>query len=88
VFFLLCALGLVARLVFLQVYQHEELTARARQQQVRRLQTFAPRRTISDRHGTVLAVDQAVYTVYAHPHLSNKALRQSPSRSLPFCNAP
>jgi len=75
VFFLLCALGLVARLAFLQVYQHEELTARARQQQVRRLQTFAPRRTISDRHGTVLAVDQAVYTVYAHPHL----LQQSPT---------
>ncbi len=74
-FFLLCALGLIARLGFLQVYQHEELTARARQQQVRRLQTFAPRRTISDRRGTILAVDQAVYTVYAHPHL----LQQSPT---------
>jgi len=75
VFLLLCALGLIARLFFLQIYQHDELTARARQQQVRRIHTFAPRRTISDRHGTILAVDQAVYTVYAHPHL----LEQSPT---------
>ncbi|MFN3927615.1 MAG: peptidoglycan D,D-transpeptidase FtsI family protein [Pseudanabaenaceae cyanobacterium] len=69
VFMCLCALGLIARFVFLQIYQAEDLISRARQQQVKRIHTFAPRRSITDRHGMVLAVDQAVYTVYAHPHL-------------------
>lgn len=68
-FICVCALGLIARLVFLQLIQGDELTMRARQQQVRVIQTFRPRRTITDRHGMALAVDQAVYTVYAHPHL-------------------
>jgi cell division protein FtsI (penicillin-binding protein 3) len=80
----LCAVLLIARLVFLQVIQGDELTAKARQQQVKVIQTFRPRRTITDRHGMALAVDQAVYTVYAHPHLLKEPPREIAERIAPI----
>jgi cell division protein FtsI (penicillin-binding protein 3) len=63
------ALGLLLNLYRLQVSQASDLEKKARQQQMVSLRPFVPRRPISDRNGNVLAVDQRVYTLYAHPKL-------------------
>lgn len=63
------ALGLVLRLLYLQVWSMEDLQTKARRQQMFTLRPFIPRRSIVDRNGTVLAVDRPVYALFAHPHL-------------------
>ncbi len=63
------ALGLLLNLYRLQVSQASDLEKKARQQQMVSLRPFVPRRPIIDRNGNVLAVDQRVYTLYAHPKL-------------------
>jgi cell division protein FtsI (penicillin-binding protein 3) len=62
-------IGLIVRLVFLQVVTSSELLEKARRQQMFTLRPFIPRRTITDRKGAVLALDRPVYTLFAHPHL-------------------
>ncbi|MBD2103218.1 penicillin-binding protein 2 [Leptolyngbya sp. FACHB-261] len=66
---LLAGLGLVLRLVTLQVQDGTSLREKARQQQMVALRPFIPRRQLVDRNGTVLAVDKPVYTLFAHPFL-------------------
>ncbi len=61
--------GLVIRLVYLQVLTSSELLEKARRQQVYTMRPFIPRRTITDRKGTVLALDRPIFTLFAHPHL-------------------
>ena len=53
--FLLWAIGIEARLVYLQVFQHDELEARAERQQLRTVPAPAKRGDILDRNGRVLA---------------------------------
>ena len=65
----LSMLGLVVRLVYLQVITSSDLLDKARKQQMFTLRPFIPRRTITDRKGTVLALDRPVYTLFAYPHL-------------------
>lgn len=61
-FWLICLLSLApfaaisARLAYLQVYQHEELKARADRQRSRRVATITPRGGIYDRRGAALAI--------------------------------
>ncbi len=58
---------LAARLYQLQIVRHDELEARAISQQVRETTVSAPRGTIYDRSGRVLAMSAAVDTVYLSP---------------------
>jgi cell division protein FtsI (penicillin-binding protein 3) len=48
-------IGIEARLVYLQVVQHADMTARANRQQLREIKPAAKRGEILDRHGRVLA---------------------------------
>ena len=58
---------LAARLYQLQIVQHDELEARAIAQQVRETTVSAPRGTIYDRKGEVLAMSAGVDTIYLSP---------------------
>lgn len=62
-------LGLAARLVYLQGVQAQWFRERAAAQQQALIRQPSPRRTVVDSQGVVLAVDQPVYELYAHPRL-------------------
>ncbi|MBD2187127.1 peptidoglycan D,D-transpeptidase FtsI family protein [Pseudanabaena mucicola] len=68
----LAMLGLVMRLIYLQVITSPELIDKARKQQVHVMKPFLPRRMITDRKGEVLALDKPIYTLFAYPHLFDK----------------
>jgi len=59
--------GIEYRLVYLQVYRHDEYVAKARRQQVRTLTLAALRGDIVDRQNRVLATSADVESVYAVP---------------------
>lgn len=65
--------GIVVNLYQLQVVRAPELLGKARQQQMKDLRTFSPRRPVVDRNNNVLAIERPVYTLYAHPKLFNKS---------------
>ena len=56
-----------ARLVYLQVGRHADLTARAERQQLRTVETTAKRGDILDRNGRVLAYSVEADSIYAVP---------------------
>jgi cell division protein FtsI (penicillin-binding protein 3) len=56
-----------ARLVFLQVNRHADLTARAERQQLRTIEVAAKRGEILDRNGRVLAYSVDTDSIYAVP---------------------
>lgn len=60
-------LGLSLKLLSLQIVQSSELRQKAQLQQRSREQKATPRRSIVDRQGHFLAVDQPRFTLYAHP---------------------
>lgn len=66
--FLAWTVAIETRLVYLQVFQHEELTARAERQQLRTVAAPARRGEILDRNGRVLAYSVDADTVYAVPN--------------------
>jgi len=66
---LLGCCAIAGQLFQLQVMDATTLQQRALSQQVAALQTFTPRRSIVDRQGNVLAIDQPVYSLFAHPIL-------------------
>jgi len=67
VFLGLWGTGIEARLVYLQVVRHADLTARAEKQQMRTVDAPAMRGDIVDRHGRILATSVDADTVYAVP---------------------
>jgi len=71
VILLLIAIALVVRLFHLQVKTSKDLHEKAKEQQVLMIKPFAPRRSIVDRNGTVLALDKPVYNLFAHPYQYN-----------------
>lgn len=62
-------LGLAVRLVVLQVHDAPLLKSRATQQQLVPLHSRIGLYPITDRSGNLLAVDQATFTLFAHPYL-------------------
>ncbi len=71
----LSSLGLLARLVWLQVVNAPNLQAKALQQQSISKRPFVPRRTIVDRSNNQIAIDRPSYTLYAHPSKFSEVLR-------------
>ena len=59
--------GLLARLFYLQVTAAPELQQRAQAQQLTTLAPRVSRHPIVDRHGNVLAKDEPVFWLFAHP---------------------
>ncbi len=55
------------KLYQLQVVEGEELKRKARQQQLKPVSLYTPRRAIVDRNNNVLASDRLLFTLYAHP---------------------
>ena len=66
-FLLLWAVGIEARLVYLQVFRYDELATRAERQQSRTIEAPAKRGDILDRHGHILAYSVDADTIYAVP---------------------
>ncbi len=62
------AFGLVSRLVWLQVLKTSELQAKARANQVERVQPPNARRSIVDRNGRLVALDEQRFRLWAHPN--------------------
>ena len=63
--------GLAVRLAWLQVVQGERLEARARAIQTHTVPPLRQRRTIVDRMGRLVALDEERYTLWAHPRYFN-----------------
>ena len=65
--FMLWAVGIQARLLYLQVHKHDDLQARAENQSARTMDISAKRGDILDRHGRVLAYSVDADSVYGVP---------------------
>ena len=59
--------GLAGRLIWLQVLQGDALQSRARQIQTQSVKPLGTRRTIVDRVGRLVAIDEERFTLWAHP---------------------
>ncbi|BAZ04353.1 peptidoglycan D,D-transpeptidase FtsI family protein [Calothrix sp. NIES-3974] len=79
-------LGLILNLYRLQIVDGATLAQRARNQQMLTLRPYMPRRSIIDRNGNFLAIDQPVYTLYAHPNLFKKSFAEVATALAPILN--
>jgi cell division protein FtsI (penicillin-binding protein 3) len=61
-------LGLVSRMAWLQVIQTTKLEAQARAFQIQRIQPLGARRSIIDRNGRLIALDEQRFHLWAHPN--------------------
>ncbi|MBK5290365.1 MAG: transpeptidase family protein [Acidobacteriia bacterium] len=68
-FALIWALVILARLVYLQVYRHQDLKQQAESQQQRELEVQAPRGDILDANGEKLVVSTPVDSIAINPRL-------------------
>jgi cell division protein FtsI (penicillin-binding protein 3) len=66
------ALGLLIRLVWLQLIDAGNLEQKAEIQQSVTIRPFVPRRTIVDRSNNQIAIDRPSYTLYARPKYFSK----------------
>ncbi len=65
---LFCALfGLMGRLAWLQLFEGPYLEARARTFQTRKIKPLGKRRSIIDRQGRLVALDEKRFRLYVHP---------------------
>ena len=73
VFSLLCLglIGLMGRMAWLQLFQAQELEARARSVQTQRTQPLGIRRPIVDRTGRIIALDEQRFRLWLHPRYFN-----------------
>ena len=63
--------GLALRLAWVQVIQGRELLERARAVQTQTIAPIGKRRTIVDRQGSLVALDEERFTLWAHPRYLN-----------------
>jgi cell division protein FtsI (penicillin-binding protein 3) len=63
--------GLTARLAWLQVFDTANLEAKARALQTQSQTPLGKRRTIVDRNGRLVALDEERFTLWAHPRFFN-----------------
>jgi cell division protein FtsI (penicillin-binding protein 3) len=68
------ALGLLIRLVWLQVVDTANLTQKAQSQQDLIMRPIVPRRTIVDRSNNQVAIDRPSYTIYARPKVFSETI--------------
>ncbi len=69
------ALGLMVRLYTLQVIQsvnNKNLKDEASKRQWTKIVPYNPRRQIVDTNGSIIATDESIYTLYAHPKFFGK----------------
>jgi cell division protein FtsI (penicillin-binding protein 3) len=73
VYLLLCAAltGLAGRLAWLQIVEGSRLEARARAIQTQTIKPIGTRRTIVDRNGRLVAIDEQRFRLWAHPRYFN-----------------
>lgn len=73
VYVLLCAAltGLAGRLAWLQIVEGSRLEARARAIQTQTIKPMGTRRTIVDRMGRLVAIDEQRFRLWAHPRYFN-----------------
>tara|TARA_B100000700_G_scaffold316444_1_gene406020 strand:- start:3513 stop:5300 length:1788 start_codon:yes stop_codon:yes gene_type:complete len=73
VFFILCLGlgGLFLRVGWLQVFQSEQLKAKAREVQTEKNIPLGTRRSILDRNGKLIAIDEKRFKLWAHPRYFN-----------------
>ena len=73
VFFLLCLGlgGLFFRVGWLQVFQSDQLKAKAREVQTEKKIPLGTRRSILDRNGKLIAIDEKRFKLWAHPRYFN-----------------
>ena len=81
--FVLWAVGIQARLLYLQVHKHKELEARAANQSARTMDISAKRGDILDRHGRVLAYSVESDSVYGVP----SEIKNAPEAAWLICGA-
>src|SRR5688572_11832339 len=65
--FILWAVGIQARLLYLQVHRHDDLQSRAENQSARTMDISAKRGDILDRHGRILAYSVDADSIYGVP---------------------
>lgn len=80
--------GLSLKLFHLQIIQADELVGRALGQQTINSTTFIPRRPIRTRDNSTLAVDQSVYTLYAHPQIFSEEMDVVAAKLAEILNMP
>ncbi len=73
VFAILCfgLISLVGRMIWLQVLEAPVLEAKARSFQIQRTKPLGRRRSIVDRNGRLVAIDEEKYRLWAHPKYFN-----------------
>ncbi len=73
VFLVLCTAlaGLAGRLAWLQIVDGQRLQAKARSIQTLSIDPIGERRTVVDRTGRLVAIDEERYTLWAHPRYFN-----------------
>jgi cell division protein FtsI (penicillin-binding protein 3) len=83
VFFGLWAIGIEARLVYLQVFRHADMLARQERQQLHTIPAPAERGDILDRRGRVLAMSVDADSIYAVP----SDIEDAPAAVAKLCGA-
>lgn len=78
----------LANLFYLQVIQARSLRQFASHQQQPPPTSFVPRRSITDRRGTLLAVDRPAFSLYVHPQLFRRPAAEIAEAIAPLLDRP